>query len=363
MRGHKRCLIQKMVQLAFWVSMVVWMDTMLKTTVFSEHGSIRGGESPKNIFITSILVAIFGWIVLRSKCRMHVQKDAEVGEMTEGLCDSIERKDHLPQLESIHMRAVVGGQMALLVVGLILWVWLSGGIKAVVQALMRMEHPLLEGMLIVLSSIVLGVLNLMLDRFARRHFPMRWWWDASFMFLLKLSGVRLLLITFLVAISEEIFFRGFVLTFMMQLFRSSLVGVVLASYVFMIMHVQYQRKPVLQFAVFSSGVLFSLLYLWTGSMFVVIAVHFLYDFMLLMVLKRWSNLYENDVRYDAALSAIEGSEQIDGAIRRAYERERQLERALRLRIQRWCVSLIRLLTVTASGVAVGLFVWMMFGVR
>lgn len=364
MQRRIRCHIQVMVYDAFWFSMVVWIDALLKTTVFSEFGSLREGASPERILIvSSISLAVFGFIVLRLMRETVVHNDTVEGAMRKRQCESSERKDDLPSFESIHMRNVIGGQLGLLVIGLVLWTWQLGGINEAVQALIRIEHPERTGVFIVLALGALGILNVLLDRVARHSFPRRWWWDASFMFFLRFSGVRLLFIILLVAVSEEILFRGFVLTWMTQFFRSSLVGVVLASYVFMRMHMQYRRKPVLQVAVFLSGIIFSLLYVWTGSIVAVIAAHFLYDFILLMALKRWPSLYEDDLRYDAAFRKIEENDAIDDTIRQAYEREQQLERMWRFRLERLDVDLIRLLTVTAFGVVIGVFLWVMFGAR
>lgn len=78
-------------------------------------------------------------------------------------------------------------------------------------------------------------------------------------------------ISLLVAISEEILFRGVI---------QSTLGYIPASIIFAVVHFRYLRKPVLFMSTLGVSLLIGYLFLITGNLFVPITLHFIVDFLL-----------------------------------------------------------------------------------
>lgn len=401
MRSRIRNRLIQIIFLVFGLGYVLLIDEILKATVFSEEGSLLKGSHPVGVFVAALSVTFTGFILL---FLMRDQYDDKRLAKEQSTVEPID-------LEHVKMSAVVGGQIGLLVVGAVLWTLQSGGIDAALAGLFRMERPFVAGALTVLTAALLIAFNFILDIIARRHFPMRWWWDETFFLFLRFSYGHLLLFLLLVAMSEEILFRGVVLPFITELVHSPLVGLVLASYLFAVVHVQYDRKPVLQVAVFFFGIVLSLLYMYTGTIWSAILAHFLYDFILLASFKRWPVLYEKDASRFAELEKMEkqdtkkgtgydtehGAEHVkdhdggyeavhesgydadhDGGLDSvddtrfgawndtgygvkldAVEYERRLEQMIRVKWRMRMYHLVRVLTVIAFGISIGIFLFIL----
>lgn len=87
---------------------------------------------------------------------------------------------------------------------------------------------------------------------------------------------NIFLIAFVVAASEEFLFRGVIQTTFGYLF---------ASVLFAVVHIRYLKKPLLFIMVVTISLLIGYLFELTGNLFVVIAFHFVVDFLLGLYIK------------------------------------------------------------------------------
>ncbi len=87
----------------------------------------------------------------------------------------------------------------------------------------------------------------------------------------NLSFVHIFFVTFLVAFTEEVLFRGVIQEFL---------GLWWASIVFTIIHVRYLKKWMMVLVVFFISLAFGWLYQLTGSLWTPIIAHFFVDFVL-----------------------------------------------------------------------------------
>lgn len=87
---------------------------------------------------------------------------------------------------------------------------------------------------------------------------------------------KIFLIALVVAITEELLFRGVLQTTF---------GLFIASSIFALVHVRYLSKPILFIAVVLISFLIGFVFEWTGNLFVVIAFHFSVDFLLGLYIK------------------------------------------------------------------------------
>lgn len=83
-------------------------------------------------------------------------------------------------------------------------------------------------------------------------------------------------IAFLVAICEELLFRGLIQT---------VFGLVFASLIFAFVHFRYLKKPVLLISVVSISFYIGILYEITGNLLVTISVHFIVDLVLGLLIR------------------------------------------------------------------------------
>lgn len=95
------------------------------------------------------------------------------------------------------------------------------------------------------------------------------------------SILQIFIIAFIVAVSEELLFRGIIQT---------VFGYFIASTLFALVHIRYLRKPVLLVSVFLISFYLGYLYKITGNLFVTIVAHFLVDFLLGLMIRY--NLHE-----------------------------------------------------------------------
>lgn len=87
--------------------------------------------------------------------------------------------------------------------------------------------------------------------------------------------IHIFFIALIVAVCEEILFRGLLQTTF---------GIYVASFLFAFMHFRYIRKPVLFFFVLILSFSLGFLYMWTGNLLVPIVMHFTIDFTLGLII-------------------------------------------------------------------------------
>lgn len=85
----------------------------------------------------------------------------------------------------------------------------------------------------------------------------------------SLSYVHIFVLTGIIAFAEEWLFRGVL---------QPLLGLVLTSLIFSILHVRYIKKPVLFVIVTLLSFWLGLLYMWSGTIWIPFIAHFLIDF-------------------------------------------------------------------------------------
>ncbi|MRG86438.1 CPBP family intramembrane glutamic endopeptidase [Salinibacillus xinjiangensis] len=91
--------------------------------------------------------------------------------------------------------------------------------------------------------------------------------------------LHILFITFLVALSEEMLFRGVI---------QHEFGYIIASVTFALIHFRYLTKPVLFVSILFISFLIGYMYEMTQNLFVTIVAHFLVDFLLALFIKvKW----------------------------------------------------------------------------
>ncbi len=95
--------------------------------------------------------------------------------------------------------------------------------------------------------------------------------------LLKGHEVMLFFIALTAGVTEELIFRGYLLTRMMQLFKNRNISIVVSSLLFSALHYKYGSLHELIFA-FLIGIIFSIYYIKYRNIKAVILTHFLIDF-------------------------------------------------------------------------------------
>lgn len=122
-------------------------------------------------------------------------------------------------------------------------------------------------------GVISGLIIVGIDLIIMYIFPERYYDDGGINEKLfkNLSIADIFCVTLIIAVSEEILFRGLVQTTF---------GYVFASVLFALMHIRYLKKPILLISVllisFYIGYLFEL----TGNLYVTITSHFTVDFLL-----------------------------------------------------------------------------------
>lgn len=123
-----------------------------------------------------------------------------------------------------------------------------------------------------------GILLVLFNVLLNYTVPERFLDDGGFnkKFFTSLSVFEMTILCVLIALSEEIFFRGFVQTKF---------GIILASIIFALVHFRYVKKPVLFVIVLLESFFIGYLYLITKNILVVFITHFILDYVLGLYMK------------------------------------------------------------------------------
>ncbi len=95
-------------------------------------------------------------------------------------------------------------------------------------------------------------------------------------FFTSLSVPEMTILCILIALSEELFFRGFI---------QAKFGLIIASVVFALVHFRYVKKPILLTIVLIESFFLGYLYLETNNIAIVFIAHFILDYVLGMYMK------------------------------------------------------------------------------
>jgi len=87
---------------------------------------------------------------------------------------------------------------------------------------------------------------------------------------------QIFIVTLLIAVSEELLFRGIIHTFL---------GYFIASVIFALVHFRYLKKPVLFISVIVVSFFIGYVYEETGNLFAPMATHFVVDFILGLIIR------------------------------------------------------------------------------
>ena len=130
-----------------------------------------------------------------------------------------------------------------------------------------------------LYGVIPGILVVFIDLLMMKYFPEKWYDDGGINKRLfkGQSTPAIVVICLLVAISEELLFRGIIQT---------VFGYVLASIVFALVHIRYLFKPVLFISVFLLSFYIGYLYEVTNNLLVTIIAHFIIDLLLALVFRK-----------------------------------------------------------------------------
>jgi uncharacterized protein len=126
---------------------------------------------------------------------------------------------------------------------------------------------------VVYFGILPGILIVLVDLVLMRFLPSKHYDDGGInkRIFSDISIDKILLLTFLIALSEELLFRGVIQTNF---------GYIFASVSFAIVHVRYLRKPVLLISILFVSFLIGYMYEVTDNLLVTIFSHFIVDFLL-----------------------------------------------------------------------------------
>ncbi|WP_088010705.1 CPBP family intramembrane glutamic endopeptidase [Gottfriedia acidiceleris] len=95
-------------------------------------------------------------------------------------------------------------------------------------------------------------------------------------FFTSLSVPEMTILCIIIALSEELFFRGFI---------QAKFGLIIASIVFALVHFRYVKKPILLTIVLIESFFLGYLYLKTNNIVIVFIAHFILDYVLGMYMK------------------------------------------------------------------------------
>lgn len=144
-----------------------------------------------------------------------------------------------------------------------------------------------DGTEILLYGLIPGVLIVIIDLVLMFFLPKRFFDDGGINEkVFKNRNIKeIFLIAFVVAIAEEMLFRGVIQTTF---------GYVVASIIFALIHIRYLTKPVLLISVLIISFYIGYLFVLTENLFVTIIAHFIVDFLLGIVIqkKTWGDSFE-----------------------------------------------------------------------
>lgn len=130
-----------------------------------------------------------------------------------------------------------------------------------------------------------GITVVLIDLFLIKAFPSKWFDDGGLNNKLfkEAPVLHIFGITLLVAIAEEVLFRGVIQT---------IYGIYAASFLFAMVHFRYLRKPFLFLSVLFLSFALGFVYKWTHNILVPITMHFTIDFVLGWIIHRRMNTSE-----------------------------------------------------------------------
>jgi uncharacterized protein len=131
---------------------------------------------------------------------------------------------------------------------------------------------------IIVFGLIPALLIVIIDIILMKNLPRKFYDDGGIneRIFKGRSALQILSIVFVVAISEELLFRGVI--------HSSL-GYVIGSLSFAFVHVRYLRKPALFISILFVSFLIGYMYEITGNLLVTIVAHFFVDFLLALLIK------------------------------------------------------------------------------
>lgn len=123
-----------------------------------------------------------------------------------------------------------------------------------------------------------GIALVVFNIFLNYIIPERYLDDGGFnkRFFTSLNIFEMSLLCILIALSEELFFRGFI---------QAKFGIYIASIIFAFVHFRYVKKPILLMIVLLESFFIGYLYLKTNNIIVVFIAHFILDYVLGMYMK------------------------------------------------------------------------------
>lgn len=139
---------------------------------------------------------------------------------------------------------------------------------------------------IIYYGVIPGVFIVTIDIILIKYLPQRYYDDGGMnqkLFQNRSIG-DIFQLTLLIAISEELLFRGVLQTTF---------GYVIASIVFALVHFRYLKKPVLLISVLLISFYIGYLFEITGNLFVTITAHFIVDFLLGLMIRfrKWGDTH------------------------------------------------------------------------
>ncbi|WP_257347760.1 CPBP family intramembrane glutamic endopeptidase [Pseudalkalibacillus decolorationis] len=136
-------------------------------------------------------------------------------------------------------------------------------------------------LMILVWSVPAALLVIVCDLIIWSYLPFNWVDDGGIneRIFSTISIFHLAFLAFVIAVSEEILFRGVL---------QENIGYLTASVLFALMHIRYLLKPVLLTVAIILSFMLGALFLWTDNLLIPILVHFLIDFILgLMIRFNW----------------------------------------------------------------------------
>lgn len=140
---------------------------------------------------------------------------------------------------------------------------------------------------IIYYGLIPGLIIVIIDIILMRNLPKRYWDDGGInerIFQNRSIG-DIFLLALIVAISEELLFRGLIQTTF---------GYFIASIIFALVHFRYLKKPVLLVTVLLLSFYIGFLFEITGNLLVTITMHFTIDFLLGLMIRfqKWGTVNE-----------------------------------------------------------------------
>lgn len=115
--------------------------------------------------------------------------------------------------------------------------------------------------------------------------------------------LNLFFIAVLAAVGEELLFRGLLQRLFIKLFKSPLAGIIITAFLFSAMHLQfYGFLPR-----FLLGVILGLVYWYSGSLWVAIIAHFIYDAVLIILAYFYPEMLKDETTVQIANMVLLGS--------------------------------------------------------